>query len=78
MLLGRAAAAASIGLINSFGNLGGFFGPYILGLLSDKNGDFGPGLLYISACSFVAGLLVLRIRTTLRLRVEIPNFQLSD
>ena len=78
MLLGRAAAAASIGLINSFGNLGGFFGPYILGLLSDKTGDFGPGLLYISACSFAAGLLVLRIRTVLRPRVEVPSFQLSD
>jgi MFS transporter, ACS family, tartrate transporter len=78
MLLGRAAAAASIGLINSFGNLGGFFGPYILGLLSDRSGDFGSGLLYISACSFAAGLLVLRIRTLLRPRVEVPSFQLSD
>ena len=65
MLLGSAAAAASIGLINSFGNLGGFFGPYILGLLSDQSGDFGRGLLYVSACSFAAGLLVLRIRSVL-------------
>jgi ACS family tartrate transporter-like MFS transporter len=78
MLLGRAAAAASIGLINSFGNLGGFFGPYILGLLSDRSGDFGPGLLYISACSFAAGLLVLRIRTALRPRAAVASFQLSD
>jgi ACS family tartrate transporter-like MFS transporter len=80
MLLRRAAAAASIGLINSFGNLGGFFGPYILGLLSDQSGDFGHGLLYISACSFIAGILVLRIRTVLRPRAAAmpANFQLSD
>jgi ACS family tartrate transporter-like MFS transporter len=80
MLLGRAAAAASIGLINSFGNLGGFFGPYILGLLSDRSGDFGGGLLYVSACSFAAGLLVFRIRTVLRPHAAAirPNFQLSD
>jgi ACS family tartrate transporter-like MFS transporter len=78
MLLGRAAAAASIGLINSFGNLGGFFGPYILGLLSDRSGDFGPGMLYISACSFAAGLLVLRVRTALRTRTAVASFQLSD
>ena len=65
MLLGRAAAAASIGLINSFGNLGGFFGPYILGVLSDQSGDFGHGLLYVSACSFAAGVLVLGVRAAL-------------
>ncbi len=63
MFLGRAAAAASIGLINSFGNLGGFLGPYILGVLG-----FGPGLLYLSACSFLSGLLVLRVRTALARR----------
>jgi ACS family tartrate transporter-like MFS transporter len=65
MFLGRAAAAASLGLINSFGNLGGFLGPYILGLLSDRSGGFGPGLLYLSGCSFLSGLLVLRVRAAL-------------
>ena len=30
------AAAASIGLINSIGNLGGFVGPYLVGYLSNK------------------------------------------
>jgi len=65
MFLGRAAAAASIGLINSFGNLGGFLGPYILGVLSDRGGGFGPGLLYLSVCSLLSGLLVLRVRAAL-------------
>jgi ACS family tartrate transporter-like MFS transporter len=65
MFLGRAAAAASIGLINSFGNLGGFLGPYLLGFLSDRSGGFGPGLLYLAACSFTSGLLVLRVRKAL-------------
>ncbi|MGH9594211.1 MAG: MFS transporter [Bryobacteraceae bacterium] len=68
MFLGRAAAAASIGLINSFGNLGGFLGPYILGLLSVRNGGFGPGLLYLSACSLLSGLLVLKVRGALARR----------
>jgi ACS family tartrate transporter-like MFS transporter len=65
MFLGRAAAAASIGLINSFGNLGGFLGPYLLGFLSDRSGGFGPGLLYLAACSFTSGVLVLRVRKAL-------------
>lgn len=60
--LGRAAAAVSLGMVNSFGNLGGFLGPYAMGLFSDKTGSFGPGLLYLAACSLVSGLLVLRVK----------------
>jgi len=68
VFLGRAAAAASLGLINSFGNLGGFLGPYILGFLSDRTGGFGPGLLYLAACSTASGLLVLLVRRALAQR----------
>jgi ACS family tartrate transporter-like MFS transporter len=65
VFLGRAAAAASLGLINSFGNLGGFLGPYLMGLFSDRTGGFGPGLLYLAACSLASGLLLLGIRKAL-------------
>jgi MFS transporter, ACS family, tartrate transporter len=65
VFLGRAAAAASLGLINSFGNLGGFLGPYLLGIFSDRTGSFGPGLLYLAACSLASGLLLLRVRKAL-------------
>ncbi len=68
IFLGRAAAAASLGLINSFGNLGGFLGPYILGALSDRIGGFGPGLLYLAVCSTASGLLVLLVRNALAQR----------
>jgi len=63
--LGRTAAAASLGLINTFGNLAGFLGPSILGLVSDRTGGFGPGLLFLSVCSFASGLLVLTVRGAL-------------
>src|SRR5262249_42677974 len=66
VFLGRTAAAAGIGLINSFGNLGGFLGPYTLGLLSDRTGDFGAGLLYLAGCSFASGLLVVCVRSALK------------
>lgn len=62
--LGRAAAAASLGMVNSFGNLAGFLGTYVMGWFSDRTGSFGPGLLYLAACSLVSGLLVLRVRIT--------------
>jgi ACS family tartrate transporter-like MFS transporter len=68
IFLGRAAAAASLGLINSFGNLGGFLGPYTLGFLSDRTGGFGPGLLYFAGCSTASGLLLLLVRKALAQR----------
>lgn len=61
MFLGRNAAAASIGLINSFGNLGGFLGPYAVGFLTDKTGGFGASLVFLAVCSIASGLLILRI-----------------
>jgi ACS family tartrate transporter-like MFS transporter len=55
------AAAAGIAVINSFGNLGGFFGPYIIGLVRNSTGQFKGGLLVLGfalALSGTAALLV--------------------
>jgi len=62
MLLGRTAAAASIGMINSFGNLGGFVGPYTIGKLSAASGGFYLSLLALAGCALMSGLLVLLVR----------------
>ncbi len=58
------AAAACIGLINSFGNLGGFVGPYVVGYLSKKTGSYLGGVLYLSASALVASMLILSLRAT--------------
>ena len=58
------AAAASIGLINSFGNLGGFAGPYIVGFLSNKTGTYYSGILYLSLSALIASILILSLRAT--------------
>lgn len=58
------AAAACIGLINSFGNLGGAVGPSIVGYLSDKTGSYVGGILYLSASALVASVLILSLRAT--------------
>ena len=60
--LSGTAAAAGIALINSFGNLGGFVGPYVVGYLSDTTGSFYAGLLFLAALVLVAGLLALAVR----------------
>ena len=60
--LGSAAAATAIGTINSFGNLGGFVGPYLFGYLKDATGRYEAGLWCLTACMFASGLLAACIR----------------
>ena len=60
--LGASGAAASIGLINSVGNLGGFFGPYTIGWLSDKMGSYAGGLWAVAAALSLSGVVVLMVR----------------
>lgn len=57
--LTEAAAAACIGLINSFGNLGGFVGPYVIGFLADRTGGYRAGVGYLGAMAVLGGLLVI-------------------
>lgn len=45
-----AAAAGGIALINSVGNLGGFFGPYLVGVIKDKTGSNSGGLILLGLC----------------------------
>jgi MFS transporter, ACS family, tartrate transporter len=48
LFLSGSAAAGSIGLINSIGNLGGFFGPAVLGGVEKLTGSFVGGIYYLS------------------------------
>jgi nitrate/nitrite transporter NarK len=60
--LSGAAAAGAIGLINSFGNVGGFVGPYLMGFLKDLTGSYTAGWLYLALSMTCAGLLILTFR----------------
>jgi ACS family tartrate transporter-like MFS transporter len=54
-----AAGAASVALINSVANLGGFVGPYAFGFLRDKTGGYSAGMFYLIGVSLIGGLLLL-------------------
>jgi ACS family tartrate transporter-like MFS transporter len=56
-LLGGTAAAGGIALINSIGNLSGYFGPVIIGRLKDSTHGYAAGLLVIAASMAFAGIL---------------------
>ncbi|MGC2390973.1 MAG: MFS transporter [Candidatus Acidiferrum sp.] len=59
--LSESAAAASIGLINSVGNLGGFFGPMMMGYLVNRTHSFRAGLLYLVGSLCLSGVLMLAV-----------------
>lgn len=60
-LLGGAAAASGVALINSVGNMGGFVGPQLVGLLKQRTGGYGVALavlaLILCAAAVIAALL---------------------
>jgi MFS transporter, ACS family, tartrate transporter len=61
-LMSGTAAAVAIALINSFGNLGGYFGPYIIGSKRSSGAGFRGGMLVITASLLLAGILSLVVR----------------
>jgi D-galactonate transporter len=60
-VLSGTAAAAGIAVINSIGNLSGFFGPYAMGWIKDATGSFTGGLLLIAALAVGAMVIVLAL-----------------
>jgi MFS transporter, ACS family, tartrate transporter len=53
------SAAAGIAVINSLANLGGYFGPDIIGVFRSANGGFRGGFLAIAATAAVSGAIAL-------------------
>ena len=69
--LAAGAAAAGIAQINAIGNIGGFIGTWLLGVIKDLTGSYPLGLLPLAAISAVGCLLVLTIgRGRVRLVTE--------
>lgn len=57
-----ASAAAGIAAINSIGNLGGFFGPTIIGWSKTVSGGYEVGLIAVGTLLVVSALLVLTLK----------------
>ncbi|HVE43007.1 MAG TPA: MFS transporter [Planctomycetota bacterium] len=62
IFLGGAAAAAGIALINAIGNLGGYFGPDMMGFLAKESKDYSKGLLVLAACMIGVAVTVSLLR----------------
>lgn len=58
-MLSGAAAAGGIALVNSIGNLAGYFGPFAIGYMKDRTGSYQFGLIMMSVFMLISGLLAL-------------------
>ena len=53
-----AAAGGAIALINSIGNLGGFFGPYIVGYIKDVTGSFTASMIFLGVSMIIGSCII--------------------
>jgi sugar phosphate permease len=60
--LPRSVTGTAMGLVNALGNLGGYFGPVIVGFLKNRTGNFQFAFGLISMGYFVAAGLTLLLR----------------
>jgi len=61
LFLTEAAAAGSIGFINSVGNLGGFVGPKVLGLVEKKYGSFVYGIIFLCVSMAISATIIVTL-----------------
>jgi ACS family tartrate transporter-like MFS transporter len=53
----RDCREASIAWINSIGNLGGFFGPWYVGVIKDMTGSFSGGLYGLAFLCLISSIV---------------------
>jgi nitrate/nitrite transporter NarK len=60
-MLSGVAAAGGIALINAVGNLGGFLGPYMFGLIKDSTGSDMIALLALAGAPVMCTVVLLAL-----------------
>jgi MFS transporter, ACS family, tartrate transporter len=63
MLTGT-GAAAGIALINSVGNLGGFAGPYLIGIVRNRTNSFSGALITLALFPLIGAVVTLMLSST--------------
>lgn len=62
VFLSGAGAAAGIAWINSLGNIGGFIGPWLIGLIKQRWGSYADGLYAVGAMMALSAVLMIALR----------------
>ncbi|HEU5115296.1 MAG TPA: MFS transporter, partial [Isosphaeraceae bacterium] len=75
LFLTEAAAAGSIGLINSVGNLGGALGPAVLGVVKKVTQSYERGILFLAVSMSISAIILLTLGLGRRETAKSANFQ---
>jgi len=67
------AAAGGIALINTIGSLGGFVGPYAVGLVLDYTGSYAGGLLFLALLLLIGAVITLQLKRIPILSGKLPQ-----
>ena len=60
--LGERTAAAGIAFVSSWAGVGGFAGPYLVGLIKDSTGKFQPAVLAMAVAILLQGCIVMAMK----------------
>jgi MFS transporter, ACS family, tartrate transporter len=60
--LAGTSSAVAIAVISSFGQLGGFAGPYLVGFLTDSTGTYSAGTFFLIGSAIIAACLMLLLK----------------
>jgi ACS family tartrate transporter-like MFS transporter len=72
-LLRGTAAAAGLALLNSFSNLGGFFGPFLMGWARQTTGNYTLGMTLLAGMLVLAGVSVIVIGRMFFSKLDSPR-----
>jgi len=62
LLFDGAPAAVAIAMMNTLGSVGGFLGPYAVGIVKNATGSYRGGLLFLAIAGALAGGIALTLR----------------
>lgn len=75
MFLTASAAAGSIGLINSVGNLGGFLGPTVVGKVKTLTGSYDIAIFFLATTCLISASVVFLMPMVYRRLAEVKTKQ---
>lgn len=58
-ILPAGIVGAALGLQNAIGNLGGYYGPKVVGVLKDATGDFHAGFYFLAGALIISSIITL-------------------
>ena len=73
LLMAESAAAASIGLINSFGNLGGWVGPTVVGVVRQYTESYRTGLWFLASSMIVSACIIVALGIGRKAKPEVHH-----